>query len=78
MTPEEVRTELTSTASAITAAGLPRPTLYRPPLGDIDAATDVVARSLGYRVVMPRGTASGNIIDARDWFGDLLSRSPTA
>jgi hypothetical protein len=46
---------------------MPRPTLYRPPYGDIDAYYDLIARRHGYRIVMPWGTPSGNIVDSRDW-----------
>src|SRR5439155_26550617 len=47
----------------------PRPTLYRPPYGDINAYDDLLARNLGYRIVMPWGTPTGNIVDSRDWTG---------
>src|SRR5262249_57421253 len=50
-------------------AGGAKPTLYRPPYGDVNAYYDLMARNLGYRIVMPWGTPSGNIVDSQDWTG---------
>jgi peptidoglycan/xylan/chitin deacetylase (PgdA/CDA1 family) len=69
LTDAQIQAELDSTSDAIVAAGAPRPTLYRPPYGDINSYDDLVARNLGYRIVMPWGTPSGNIVDSRDWTG---------
>lgn len=69
MTDAQVTSELEDTTSAIVAAGAPRPTLYRPPYGDINAYYDLIARNLGYRIVMPWGTPTGNIVDSLDWTG---------
>jgi peptidoglycan/xylan/chitin deacetylase (PgdA/CDA1 family) len=65
----QVRSELEDASTAITNAGAPKPTLYRPPYGDINAYYDLIARNLGYRIVMPWGTPNGNIVDSRDWTG---------
>jgi peptidoglycan/xylan/chitin deacetylase (PgdA/CDA1 family) len=69
LTDAQIQAELDSTSDAIVAAGAPRPTLYRPPYGDINSYDDLLARNLGYRIVMPWGTPSGNIVDSRDWTG---------
>jgi peptidoglycan/xylan/chitin deacetylase (PgdA/CDA1 family) len=69
LTEAQITSELTAASSAIVAAGAPKPTLYRPPYGDISAYADLAARNLGYRIVMPWGTPSGNIVDSRDWTG---------
>jgi peptidoglycan/xylan/chitin deacetylase (PgdA/CDA1 family) len=65
----QITTELNRTSAAIVAAGLPAPTLYRPPYGDVDAYGDSVAHALGYRIVMPFSAPGGNIVDSRDWTG---------
>ncbi len=67
LTDAQIVQELDSASDAIVAAGVPKPTLYRPPYGDINAHADQVARDAGYRIVMPWSTATGNIIDSRDW-----------
>jgi peptidoglycan/xylan/chitin deacetylase (PgdA/CDA1 family) len=69
LTEEQVTTELENTSAAIVSAGVPRPTLYRPPYGDIDAYHDLIAQHLGYRIVMPWSTPTGNIVDSQDWTG---------
>lgn len=69
MTDDQIRAQLNQTAAAIIAAGGQAPTLYRPPYGDINAHDDLVARSAGYRIVMPWGSPSANIVDSRDWTG---------
>jgi peptidoglycan/xylan/chitin deacetylase (PgdA/CDA1 family) len=69
LTDAQIQAELDDASNAIVAAGVARPTLYRPPYGDINAYDDLLARNLGYRIVMPWGTPSGNIVDSRDWTG---------
>jgi len=65
----QILDELDAGTTAIVAAGAPMPTLYRPPYGDLNAWADNVAEHHGYRVVMPWGTPTGNIVDSRDWTG---------
>ena len=62
----QVRAELTRADAAITAAGAPEPTLWRPPYGGVSAADDATARALGLRVVLDSGA---NIVDSNDWAG---------
>jgi peptidoglycan/xylan/chitin deacetylase (PgdA/CDA1 family) len=69
LTEAELTAELEDASTSITNAGGPRPTLYRPPYGDINAYYDLVAQKLGYRIVMPWGTPKGNIVDSQDWTG---------
>jgi peptidoglycan-N-acetylglucosamine deacetylase len=67
---DQVRAELELTQQAITSLGLPKPTLYRAPFGDIDAADNEIAASLGLRIVQPFSLIDGgNITDSRDWTG---------
>jgi peptidoglycan/xylan/chitin deacetylase (PgdA/CDA1 family) len=66
---KQIVQELDGATRAIVAAGLPRPTLYRPPYGDIDTRADDVARGLGYRIVMPWGLPGANVMDSKDWSG---------
>lgn len=66
LTQAQVRAELTRASAAITAAGAPQPSLYRPPYGGVNAADDATARSLGLRVVLDSGD---NIVDSNDWAG---------
>ena len=44
---DEVRRELWDTNTAITAAGVPQPNLFRPPYGNTNATVEGVASSLG-------------------------------
>lgn len=69
MTESQILDELDSTTAAVVAAGAPKPTMYRPPYGDISAWADNVAQHDGYRIVMAWGTPSGNIVDSGDWTG---------
>jgi peptidoglycan/xylan/chitin deacetylase (PgdA/CDA1 family) len=69
LTAAQITSELNQASAAIVAAGLPAPTLYRPPYGDVDAFGDAVSRGLGYRIVMPFSAPGGNIVDSRDWTG---------
>jgi peptidoglycan/xylan/chitin deacetylase (PgdA/CDA1 family) len=66
LTPAQVRAELTRANDAIVAAGAPKPTLWRPPYGGVNAADDAIARPLGLRVVLDSGA---NIVDSNDWAG---------
>jgi peptidoglycan/xylan/chitin deacetylase (PgdA/CDA1 family) len=66
----EIKDELSSAEKAIVAAGAPKPTLYRPPFGDITAQDNEIAASLGLRLVEPFSvTPTGSPIDSRDWTG---------
>jgi peptidoglycan/xylan/chitin deacetylase (PgdA/CDA1 family) len=65
----QVTAELEDASTSIVNAGGPKPTLYRPPYGDISAYYDLIARQLGYRIVMPWGAPKGNIVDSQDWTG---------
>jgi len=69
LTDAQIQAELGSASTAIVNAGAPKPTLYRPPYGDINAYDDNIAQHLGYRIVMPWATPSGNIVDSQDWTG---------
>jgi peptidoglycan/xylan/chitin deacetylase (PgdA/CDA1 family) len=69
LTGAQVTAELERTSVSITNAGGPKPTLYRPPYGDVNAYDDLIARNLGYRIVMPWSTPNGNIVDSQDWTG---------
>ncbi|WIM94989.1 polysaccharide deacetylase family protein [Actinoplanes oblitus] len=69
LTEAQIINELDAASAAIVAAGAPKPTLYRPPYGDINAWADNIAEHRGYRIVMPWGTPGGNIVDSRDWTG---------
>jgi peptidoglycan/xylan/chitin deacetylase (PgdA/CDA1 family) len=73
LTDAQIVQELDSASDAVVAAGVPKPTLYRPPYGDINAHADQVARDAGYRIVMPWSTETGNIIDSRDWTSGVTS-----
>lgn len=66
LTEQQIVQELNSTSDSVVSAGGPRPTLYRPPYGDINSWADLVARNAGYRIVMPWGS---NIVDSQDWSG---------
>lgn len=57
-----VRRQLADTDAAITRAGAPRPTLFRPPFGSTDATVEGQARSLGLRTVRWS-------VDTNDWRG---------
>jgi peptidoglycan-N-acetylglucosamine deacetylase len=66
----KIRAELVATQQAIVAAGAPKPTLYRPPLGDVTAKDNKIAAGLGLRLVEPFSvTPTGKPIDSRDWTG---------
>ena len=66
LTQAQVRTELTGADAAIVSAGAPKPVLWRPPYGAVNAADEQTAASLGLRIVLDSGT---NIIDSNDWAG---------
>jgi len=70
----QIDSEINQTQQAVTNAGVPAPTLYRPPYGDIDAWTDTVIRNdTGLQIVMPWQSTStntgGTIVDSKDWTG---------
>ena len=69
LTDAQLADELEKASAAIVSAGGSKPTLYRPPYGDVNAHDDLVAQHLGYRIVMPWGTPTGNIVDGQDWTG---------
>jgi len=69
LTADQVTSELQNAAAAIVNAGGRQPTLYRPPYGDVNSYYDLIAQHLGYRIVMPWGTPTGNIVDSQDWTG---------
>lgn len=78
----QIDSEINQTQTAITNAGLPAPTLYRPPYGDIDAWSDTAVRNdTGLQIVMPWQSTStntgGTIVDSRDWTGISASQIDT-
>ena len=66
LTQAQVRAELSEADAAIVSAGAPKPALWRPPYGAVNAADEQTAASLGLRIVLDSGT---NIIDSNDWAG---------
>lgn len=66
LTAAEVRLELVKTINALVAAGAPRPTMWRPPYGDVDGQDIAIAQSLGLRLVMP-WSVNRSITDNGDW-----------
>jgi peptidoglycan/xylan/chitin deacetylase (PgdA/CDA1 family) len=66
LTQAQVRAELSKADAAIVSAGAPKPTLWRPPYGAVNAADERIAASLGLRIVLDSGT---NIIDSNDSTG---------
>jgi peptidoglycan/xylan/chitin deacetylase (PgdA/CDA1 family)/cellulose synthase/poly-beta-1,6-N-acetylglucosamine synthase-like glycosyltransferase len=66
LTDAQVRAELVKCIDAIVAAGAPRPTMWRPPYGDVNARDVAIAASLGLRLVMP-WSDNGTISDNGDW-----------
>jgi peptidoglycan-N-acetylglucosamine deacetylase len=66
LTQAQVRAELSQADAAIVSAGAPKPALWRPPYGAVNAADEQTAASLGLRIVLDSGT---NIIDSNDWAG---------
>ena len=69
LTDVHVKAELNKTIQAIVAAGAPRPTLWRPPYGDVTGHDNALAHALGLRLVLSYGTSTGDIVDSRDWDG---------
>lgn len=66
----KIRAELVAAQQAIVATGASKPTLYRPPFGDIDSKDNEIAASLGLRIVEPFSvTPTGKPVDSRDWTG---------
>ena len=68
LTAAQVRWELVKCIDAIVAAGAPRPTLWRPPYGDVNAQDVAIAASLGLRLV-ESWSVNGRITDNGDWEG---------
>jgi peptidoglycan/xylan/chitin deacetylase (PgdA/CDA1 family)/cellulose synthase/poly-beta-1,6-N-acetylglucosamine synthase-like glycosyltransferase len=68
LTDAQVRWELVKCINAIVAAGAPRPTLWRPPYGDVNVRDVAIASSLGLRLIMP-WSINGTISDNGDWEG---------
>ena len=66
LTASQVRQELVKCINAIVAAGAPRPTMWRPPFGDVNPMAIKIADSLGLRLVMP-WSDNGTITDDGDW-----------
>lgn len=66
LTDAQVRWELVKCINAIVAAGAPRPTLWRPPYGDVSQRDAAIAARLGLRLVMPWST-NQTITDNGDW-----------
>lgn len=66
LTDAQVRAELVKCINAIVAAGAPRPTLWRPPYGDVNARDVAIAASLGLRLVMS-WSVNGTVTDNGDW-----------
>ena len=66
LTDAQVRSELVKCINAIVAAGAPRPTLWRPPYGDVNKHDAAIAASLGLQLVMP-WSVNGTISDNGDW-----------
>ena len=60
--------ELVLADGAITSAGAPQPTLWRPPYGAVSAADITVAQSLGLRLVIDSSN-DNCITDSQDWAG---------
>jgi peptidoglycan/xylan/chitin deacetylase (PgdA/CDA1 family) len=69
LTEAQITSELEDASTAIVNVGGPKPTLYRPPYGDINAYDDLIARNLGFRIVMPWGSPTANVVDSQDWTG---------
>jgi cellulose synthase/poly-beta-1,6-N-acetylglucosamine synthase-like glycosyltransferase/peptidoglycan/xylan/chitin deacetylase (PgdA/CDA1 family) len=66
LTDAQVRWELVKCINAIVAAGAPRPTLWRPPYGDVNQRDVAIAARLGLRLVMPWSN-NQTISDNGDW-----------
>ena len=66
LTDAQVRAELVKCINAIVGAGAPRPTLWRPPYGDVNVRDVAIASSLGLRLVMS-WSDNGTIDDNGDW-----------
>ena len=69
LTDAQVTSELSRDNTAIVAAGAPKPTLWRPPYGDVNANDNLLASQLGLRIVMDWGYAGSNLVDSLDWTG---------
>ncbi len=73
LTDAQVTSEIGQTQSAVTALGLPAPTTYRPPYGDVNTEEDTLIRNtFGLQIVAPfalQSSTGGVIADSRDWTG---------
>src|SRR5260370_11762635 len=73
LTDAQVTSEIRQTQSAVTALGLPAPTTYRPPYGDVNTEEDTLIRNtFGLQIVAPyalQGSTGGVIADSPDWAG---------
>jgi peptidoglycan/xylan/chitin deacetylase (PgdA/CDA1 family) len=72
LTQAQILNELDSTSNVLTGLGIPAPTLYRPPYGDLDGWSDNIARADGYKVVEAiqiQTNTGARIIDSLDWTG---------
>ena len=73
LTPSEVKLEFTKTINALVAAGAPRPTMWRPPYGDVNGEDVLIAKSLGLRLVMP-WSENNTISDNGDWITGITTQ----
>ncbi len=70
LTEDQIKSELQRGADAVAAAGIPRPTLYRPPFGNVDPWSDNIAQHAGFRIVSSWSYSSkATVIDSKDWTG---------
>jgi peptidoglycan/xylan/chitin deacetylase (PgdA/CDA1 family) len=72
LTQSQILNELDSTSKLVTGLGIPAPTLYRPPYGDLDGWSDNIARADGYKVVESyqiQANTGTRIVDSMDWTG---------
>jgi len=77
LTAAQVNSEIGQDQAAITAAGVPAPTMYRPPYGDVNATNDAQIRNqFSLQIVAPFSVegptfpaGSGEVTDSRDWTG---------
>jgi len=63
----EAAAELSQASKALVSVGAPKPTLWRPPYGDVNAMDKTVGSGLGLRLVMPWGNPSSGTVDSGDW-----------
>ena len=63
---QQIYDELNRTNQAIQSAGAPKPTLFRPPYGEVNANVNQAAQALGLRVITWN-------VDSQDWNGASAS-----